>query len=178
MIRINLAPRVERPLRGLLSPVGLAATCVAVLGSLCAWYAALSRGEARLTEQVTALTRELTTFQTALGNGEGSREAMRDLARRTQTVEELTRGQATAIRVLDAVLDVVPPDLWLTALEGRGLELRAVGLASSARAVAAFTANLRASGKFTDVEIVVSRQDLGKTPPGPLSFEITCRFGP
>ena len=113
-----------------------------------------------------------------LGRAEGAREAMSDLTRRTQAIHELTRGQGTALRILDAVLDVVPPDLSLASLEGRGLELRAVGSARSARAVADFTANLRASGNFKDVEIVISKQDLGKTPPGPVSFEVTCRFGP
>jgi hypothetical protein len=36
-------------------------------------------------------------------------------------------------------------------------------------------ANLRASGKFKEVEIVVSRQDLGKSPQL-VTFEVTCRF--
>jgi hypothetical protein len=35
--------------------------------------------------------------------------------------------------------------------------------------------NLRNSGKFKDVDIVVSRRDLGR--PTPLvTFEVTCRF--
>jgi len=35
--------------------------------------------------------------------------------------------------------------------------------------------NLRASGKFKDVDIVVSRQDLAKVPRL-VTFEVTCRF--
>jgi hypothetical protein len=35
--------------------------------------------------------------------------------------------------------------------------------------------NLRASGKFKDVDLVVSRRDLAR--PSPLvTFEVTCRF--
>ena len=178
MIRINLAPPVARPRRGRLSPVALGATSLAVLGGLGWWYVALTHGETHLIEHVAILNRELTTLHAMLGRGAGAREVMSDLTRRTQAIHELTRGQGTAMRILDSALDEVPPDLWLTALEGRGLELRAVGSARSTRAVADFTANLRASGTFKDVEIVMSKQDLGRTPPGPVSFEVTCRFGP
>ena len=178
MIRINLAPPAERPRRARLSPVALGAASVALLGGLGWWYTTLIRGEARVAEQIAILTRELTALQTMLGRGANTREAVSDLTRRTQAIHELTRNQGTALRVLDSVLDVVPHDLWLTALEGRGLELRAAGSARSASAVADFTANLRASGVFKDVEIVTSKQDLGKAPPGPVSFEVTCRFGP
>jgi hypothetical protein len=35
--------------------------------------------------------------------------------------------------------------------------------------------NLRASGKFKDIEMVVHRQDLNKSPRV-VTFEVTCRF--
>lgn len=180
MIRINLAPHVARRHRMRLSPVvaALGASSVAVLGGLGWWYTALTDREAHLTEQVTILNRELTIVQTKLGGSARAREALNDLTRRTQAIHELTRGQGTTLRMLDSVLDVIPRDLSLTSLEARGLELRIAGSALAATAVADFTASLRVSGKFTDVEIVVARQDLGKMPPGPVSFEVTCRFGP
>jgi Tfp pilus assembly protein PilN len=178
MIRINLAPPLERPRGGGLSPMILGAAFIAVLVGLGWWYAALIRGEAHLTEQIAILTRDLTALQAMRGRGESARDTMGDLARRTQAIHELTRGHDLVLRVLDAVLDAVPHDLWLTALEGRARELRAAGSARSAGAVADFTSSLRASGKFKDVEIVMSRQDLGKTPSGPVSFEVACRFGP
>lgn len=124
------------------------------------------------------LDRELTALQATIGRDQGPRDAMSDLGRRTHAIHELTRGQGVALRVLDSLLGLVPPDLWLSALEGRAVELRAAGSAHTARAVADFAANLRASGTFKDVEIVASRQDFGRIPPGPVSFEITCRFGP
>lgn len=180
MIRINLAPPVARPRGVRLSRVAMIAggASIAILGGLGWWYVALTHGEARLTEEVTILNRELTVLQAMLGRGESAREALSDLTRRTRAIDELTRGQSTPIRILDSVLDVVPRDLWLSSLEGRGPELRAAGSALSPRAIADFTSNLRTSRTFKDVEIVMSKQDLGKTPPGPVSFEVTCRFGP
>lgn len=177
MIRINLAPPAERRRRGRLGALALGAACVVVVAGPGWWYAGLIRGEGHLAHEVTILDQELTALRAALGHEQGAREAMSDLGRRTRAIDELTRGQGTALRVLDVLLDLVPPDLRLTALEGRGAEVRAAGSTRSARAVADFAANLRASGSFKDVEIVSSRQEFGTTPPGPVSFEITCRFG-
>jgi hypothetical protein len=36
-------------------------------------------------------------------------------------------------------------------------------------------ANLKASGKFKEVDLVESRQDLGKSPRT-ITFEVTCEF--
>src|SRR5262245_7911872 len=148
------------------------------VGGLACWYAALIREEAHLIQEVATLDREQTVLRATLGRTLSAREAASDLGRRTQAIDELTSRQGTVLRILDSLLDLVPPDLWLTAVEARSPELRMAGSARSARAVADFTANLRASGAFRDVEIVASRQDLVKVPPGPLGFEITCRVAP
>jgi Tfp pilus assembly protein PilN len=85
--------------------------------------------------------------------------------------------QVHTVSVLDALLDVLPHDLWIKTLEGHGREVRASGAAHSAGSVVALLAGLRASGRFGDVDLVVTRQDHGQTPDAPLLFEITCRFG-
>ncbi len=179
MIRINLAPPVVRSRRARAARVALAfgVAYVGVLGGLGGWYAALVRAEAQMAQEVTILSHELETLGAMLGRGEPVRDALADLTRRARAIQALTRGQATAIRILDAVLDALPRDLWLTSLEGRGLDVRVTGSAVSARAVADFTSNLRTSG-FAEVEIVLSRQDLGTRPPSPLGFEVTCRLAP
>jgi len=41
--------------------------------------------------------------------------------------------------------------------------------------VSEFLNNLRQSGKFKDVDILVSRQDLSKSPIM-VTFEVTCRY--
>jgi Tfp pilus assembly protein PilN len=69
----------------------------------------------------------------------------------------------------------VPNDLWITKMEERGNMLKVSGSAFTAAAVSDLMSNLRASGKFKEVDIVVSRQDLVKTPRL-VTFEVTCRF--
>ena len=49
------------------------------------------------------------------------------------------------------------------------------GTAFSTTAVSDFMSNLKATGKFKDVDIVVSRQAIDKTP-SLVTFEVTCKF--
>jgi Tfp pilus assembly protein PilN len=91
-------------------------------------------------------------------------------------IDELTKGQSRPILMLDAFADVIPRDLWITSMEDKGTGvLKLNGTAFSTAAVSDFMSNLRASGKFKDVDLVLSRQDLAKTP-SMVTFEITCRF--
>jgi Tfp pilus assembly protein PilN len=53
--------------------------------------------------------------------------------------------------------------------------LRLGGTAFSTTAVSDFMANLKSSGKFKDVDIVVSRQAIDKIP-SLVTFEVTCKF--
>jgi Tfp pilus assembly protein PilN len=91
------------------------------------------------------------------------------------TIRDLTQDQAKPIRMFDAFASVVPNDLWVTKMEGKGNVLKVTGSAFSAVAVSDLMTNLRTSGKFKEVDIVVSRQDLGKSPRL-VTFEVTCRF--
>ena len=92
---------------------------------------------------------------------------MSDLGRRTQAIHELTRGQGLALRVLDSFSTPFRPMSGSPRWRGAGASCAPRDRRRSARAVADFTANLRASGAFKDVEIAMSRQDFGKDAPRP-----------
>ena len=83
--------------------------------------------------------------------------------------------QTRPVYLLDAFADMLPRDLWITRLEEKGQALRVAGTAFSSVALADFMANLKASGKFKDVDLVESRQDLTR-PVRTITFEVTCRF--
>ena len=87
-------------------------------------------------------------------------------------VMNLSAGCRAAVLQFAAV---IPNDLWVTRMEERGNILKVNGTAFSSAAVSDLMANLRASGKFKEVEIVTSKQDLSKSPRL-VTFEVTCRF--
>ena len=183
MIRINLAPPRQSQgfrefsfqLPGLgLGVVFLAAYVVAASGITIYW-AQLYREETRLTDAIAKANAEIEVLKPITTQAAKVKDQLADLKKRVATIEDLTKDQSKPIRILDAFAGVVPNDLWVTKMEERGNVLKVTGTAFSAAAVSDLMTNLRASGKFKEVEIVLSRQDLNKSPRL-VTFEVTCRF--
>jgi Tfp pilus assembly protein PilN len=181
MIRINLAPsRKRRASLNLALPafnLGIAFTLVYALagtGIVLTWWT-LSREETRLTAGVAAARQELSTLNAVVAQATQVKALLAELKHRVQTLQELTRVQGQSLLIMDAFADVVPTDVWITGIEERSAKLKVTGAAFSTTAVSDLMSNLRRSGKFKEVDIVVARQDLAKTP-SLVTFEVTCRF--
>ena len=184
MIRINLAPRRERrggdgrrlallPRLNLAVVFGLAAVALAAgLGN--AWWN-LSREAQHLTAELETRARELAMLKASVGQATKIKEQFAELQVRLKAIQVLTKDQDRPLLLVDAFVDAVPADLWITGLEEKDAVLRVTGSAFSTTAVANLMAALRKSGKFKEVDIVVSKRDLAKTP-SLVSFEVTCRF--
>jgi len=184
VIRINLAPVETRRRRGPgftmpSLPIGLGLLFLVVYVVAAAgvgyWWWGLTAEKTRLVAENDRTAKEIDTLKATLGQGSNVRAQLTDVRKRVQVVEELLQGQGRPVQLLDAFVDTVPRDLWITSFEDRGPSLKIVGTAYSTRAVSEFLNNLRQSGKFKDVDILVSRQDLSKSPMM-VTFEVTCRF--
>jgi Tfp pilus assembly protein PilN len=185
VIRINLAPADAQRRRGPgftmpSLPIGLGllfvVIYVAAAGGVGYWWWGLTSEKARLIAENDRTAKEIDTLKATLGQGSNVRGQLADVRKRVQVIGELVQGTGRPIQLLDAFVDTVPRDLWITSFEDRGgASLKIVGTAYSTRAVSEFLNNLRQSGKFKDVDILVSRQDLTKSP-SLVTFEVTCRF--
>ena len=180
MIQINLAPPRERASARLAAPslnLGVAfsvagvALALAIVGS--SLY--LFREERRLNAEIATSAREMNSLRAIVGPAAKIKENLAELQARLKAIQALTKDQSRPLFMIDAFADVVPADLWITGLEDSGAILRVTGSAFSAAAVSDLMAALRASGKFKDVDIVVSKRELDKVPDL-VTFEITCRF--
>ena len=192
MIRINLAPEGKRR-RGFaigLPSIGFpsltlpslnlgtlfAVVYVLLIVGIAVYWWGLSSQQARLTAEIAAGQVELNQLRVTIGKVNAVKAQATELRRRLLVLEELMKGQRRPIALVDNFVNVIPKDLWITNLEAReDLRLKVVGAAFSTTAVSDFMQNLRSSGKFRDVDIVVSRRDLSK-PAGLVTFEVTCRF--
>ena len=179
MIKINLGPPSARKRAWTASGVnlgivfgGLGLLLVVVLG---AWTWILSAGVLTLQREIEQGRAEVNRLKPIIAEGERYRANKEDLERRVNAIETVARNQARPTYLLDAIADVLPADLWLTRVEEKSQVLRLVGTTYSSVALSDFMANLRASGKFKDVDLVESRQDLTKSPRT-ISFDVTCRF--
>jgi Tfp pilus assembly protein PilN len=189
MIRINLAPEGKRRRRigigiGLpsftLPGLGLGTIfgvvyALLIVGIAVYWWA-LGSQQARLTAEIAAGQAELDQLRVTIAKVNAVKAQATELRRRLVVLEELMKGQRRPIALVDTFVNVIPKDLWITTLETRDdLRLKVVGAAFSTTAVSDFMQNLKTSGKFKDVDIVISRRDLTK-PTGLVTFEVTCRF--
>jgi len=180
MIKINLLP--ARPRRAIPLPalpgLGILFGVLGILliGGMGAYWYTLAQEASRLQAEIARAESELHRLKSAIDEGNRSKKEKEDLERRVVVIELIGTNQARPVHLLDTLVDTIPRELWLTGIEEKQRQLRLAGSAYSPIAVADFMSNLRGSGKFKDVDLLVSRQDLTKTPRL-VTFEIVCSFG-
>jgi type IV pilus assembly protein PilN len=185
VIRINLAPvrgrrraggggfKFSLPSFNLLWLFGV--VYLALVLGLGAYWWILASTRATLTADIDRAQKDLALLKAQIGQESKVRDLANELRKRVDVIEQITKAQGRTIQLAEAFAGVVPNDLWITTFEERGGQIKVGGSAFSPTAVADFMSNLRASGKFKDVDLVVSRRDLAR--PSPLvTFEVTCRF--
>jgi Tfp pilus assembly protein PilN len=182
MIRINLAPPSVKKGGGFAIPSfnlgmlfgGIAVLLVLVLGI---WWWSLSAEIRRLNAEIAQNKKEADRLKVVIAEGQRYQRDSMLLERRLNAIKLAARNQTRPVYLLDAVLDTLPKDLWLTRMEEKGTQLKFAGSAYSATALSDFMSNLKASGKFKDVDIVDAKQDLSKSPRL-ITFEVVTRFEP
>jgi Tfp pilus assembly protein PilN len=182
MIRINLAPPSVKKGGGFAIPSfnlgmlfgGIAVLLVLVLGI---WWWSLSAEIRRLNAEIAQNKKEADRLKVVIAEGQRYQRDSMLLERRLNAIKLAARNQTRPVYLLDAVLDTLPKDLWLTRMEEKGTQLKFAGSAYSATALSDFMSNLKASGKFKDVDIVDAKQDLNKSPRL-ITFEVVTRFEP
>lgn len=182
MIRINLAPTPTKRSGGFSVPSfnlgmlfgGLALVLVLLLGG---WWWSLSAEINLLNTEIAENKKQLEQLKVAIAEGQRLRRDKEMLERRVNAIELVARRQTRPVYLLDSFLDTVPKDLWLTRMEEKGTQLKFAGSAYSATVLSNFMANLKATGKFKDVDIVDAKQDLTKSPRL-ITFEVVARFEP
>jgi Tfp pilus assembly protein PilN len=181
MIKINLAPPSAKTRgAGLGAPdvnLGLifGVAFLVLLGVLGTYWWKVSSDVAWLSAEIERNEREKTRLSALIAEGQRFKREKEDLERRVNAIETLARNQARPAYLIDAMADLLPADLWLTRMEEKGQQLRLAGTTYSSVALSDFMSNLKASGKFKEVDLVESRQDLTRSPRM-ITFEVSCHF--
>ena len=182
MIRINLAPpstKKARPSFSSASGINLGlvfgVVFVALIALLGGYWWKVSSDIARLNGEIARPRPRRPASRRSIAEGQRYKREKEELESRVNAIEQIARDQARPAYLMDAMADVLPADLWLSRIEEKGQQLRLAGTTYSSVALSDFMSNLKASGKFKDVDLVESRQDLTKSPRT-LTFEVSCRF--
>jgi len=179
VIKINLAPPPSKTqglgVTGINLGVVFGALGLVVALALGASWLTLSSQVSGLRREIEDNQKEIARLKPIIAEGQRYRQEKQDLERRVSAIEIVARNQARPTYLLDSLVDMLPGDLWLTRVEEKSQQLRLAGTTYSSVALADFMANLKASRKFKEVDLVESRQDLTKTPRT-ITFEVSCQF--
>jgi type IV pilus assembly protein PilM len=180
MIRINLAPPSAKKAfavpdfnLGMLFGV-LALGLVLILGG---WWWSVSAEIRRLNNEIAENKKQAEQLKVVIAESQRFQRDKEALERRVNAIEVVARQATRPVYLLDAVADQLPKDLWLNRMEEKGTQLKFAGTTYSATSLSDFMSNLKASGKFRDVDIVDAKQDLTKSPRL-ITFEVVARFEP
>ncbi len=170
MIRINLLA-VERErskrrtgslLQATQQKITLACSVILVLAALGIgwWYWSLSKQADRIEADIVTAQGETERLRGLIAQVEQFEARRLQLQQRVALIEELRKGQAGPVRLLDEISRSLPDMLWLTEIKQQGSELTISGRCTTLTALSDFVGNLELGGFFNKpVEILDSQVD-------------------
>ncbi len=165
MIRINLlAVERERTKKRVVIPaahrVTIAASLVLLLTLLGIgwWFWYLHQKSAALDSEIARAEVEARQLRGVLAQVQKFEARKAQLQQRVTLIEQLRRGQAGPVHVLDEISRALPDRLWLTEITQKGSDFTLTGMTTSLTAVSDFIANLEGTQWFKKpVEIIDSQ---------------------
>jgi type IV pilus assembly protein PilN len=183
MIRINLLA-VERGTakRAALIPAAHRVTIAASLIVLATvlligwWYWSLRQTSQRLDEELARANTEITQLKSVLTQVEQFEGRTAQLQQRVTLIEQLRRGQAGPVHILDEISKALPDRLWLVEMAQQGENVTLAGMTTSLTGLSDFVANLETSTWFhKPVEIIDSQVVSDRTATELVRFSVRAR---
>ena len=184
MIRINLLA-VDRsaPKRTLVIPmahrvtIGASLILLATALSIGWWFWSLRQTSAQLDLDISNAELETQQLRSVLAQVQKFEARKAQLQQRVTLIEQLRRGQASPVRVVDELGKSLPERLWLTALAQKGEDLTISGMTTSLTGVSDFVANLETSAAFKrPVDIIDSEMSKDSKTGDLVKFSIKARI--
>jgi len=177
MIRINLLAvererAKRRPISGLQATqqkITLACSVILVLAALGVgwWYWSLSKQADRIEADIVTAQKETERLRGLIAQVDQFEARRLQLQQRVALIEELRKGQAGPVRLLDEISRSLPDMLWLTEIKQQGNELTIAGRCTTLTALSDFVGNLELGGFFNKpVEILDSQVDQNRAAGG------------
>lgn len=185
MIRINLLAgerRVEKTTRTF--DPGQKATAAGVVlllvtALVLGWrYWSLGQTEARLAREIESAQREEQRLSEIIKQVQDFERRKTVLQQRVALIDELRRGQAAPVHMIDQISRAVPDMMWLTGVRQVGYDVTIEGRCLSLMALSDFVGNLAASRYFKKpVEILDSKVESGgEGSPDVITFTVKGTF--
>ncbi len=184
MIRINLLPVArERAPQRVLVPAAHRVTIAATLILLATtvfigwWFWSLQQQSQGLDQEIARVEEETRQIQSVLEQVRKFEAQKTVLQQRVSLIEQLRKGQAAPVHLLDEISRSLPERLWLNELSQTGSEFTMSGVTDSLTAVSDFVANLENTRWFQKpVEILDSQVQTDSTGADLIKFQVKAAF--
>ena len=188
MIKINLLAvereRVKRKATFQLSAQKVAIGCSLILVASALgvgwWYWSLQRDSAQLDQEIVAAERETVRLRNVILQVQQFEQRRAQLQQRVTLIEQLRKGQARPVRLLDEVSRALPDTMWLLELRQTDTEVLIEGRCTNLNALSDFVSGLEVSNLFTRPVEIVDSQVLPGTAGAPelIRFSVRARLLP
>lgn len=184
MIRINLLA-VERGAskRGALIPaahrVTIAASLILLATALCVgwWFWSLRQAWQRIDEDLARADTEIQQLRSVLAQVQQFESRKAQLQQRVTLIEQLRRGQAGPVHIVDEISRALPDRLWLTEMAQKGDVITITGMSTSMTGLSDFVAGLEASAWFKKpVDIIDSQMTTDPKTGDLVKFSVKATF--
>ncbi|HET7220221.1 MAG TPA: PilN domain-containing protein [Vicinamibacterales bacterium] len=183
MIRINLLAveraKTKRASRAVtISPahrvtIGASLILIVTVLGIGWWFLSLRQKSADLDRDIARAEAEAVQLRTVLAQVQKFESRKAQLTQRVTLIEQLRRGQASPVHVLDEISKSLPERVWLTELKQVGIDFTINGYAASLPSLSDFVANLEATKWFKrPVEILDSQVQTDKKAGDLVRFSI------
>jgi type IV pilus assembly protein PilN len=184
MIRINLlAVERERTKKRVLIPaahrVTIAASLILLGTALLTlwWFWSLRQTSNRVDAEIARSEVETQSLRSVLAQVQKFEASKAQLQQRVSLIEQLRRGQASPVHILDEVSKAVPDRLWLIDLVQKGDDISITGMTTSLTGVSDFVAGLESSAWFKKPVDIIDTQTETNAKTGDLyKFSIRAVF--
>lgn len=141
-------------------------------------YWDLTQQTAALDQQIAAAQQEEAKLAGILQQVQTFEARRQQLQQRVALIDELRKGQAAPVHMIDQISRALPDGMWLTQLQQKGYEISIDGECLSLTALSDFVGNLEASEYFTrPVEIINSAVVAGGDDrPDVIKFSVKGTF--
>lgn len=183
MIRVNLLETERRQAKA--APKGLAlAQKMTVLGSLIlvltalgvGWrYWALGQQQATIERQLAEARREEQRLAGILKQVQDFEATRERLQQRATLIDELRRGQAAPVHIIDQISRSLPEMTWLTELRQDGYDVTMRGRCLTLTSLSDFVGNLEATRYFKRPVEILSSEVVSGTNGAPDTIQFSIR---
>ena len=141
------------------------------------WFWSLRQQSVRLDADIAKAELETQQLRSVLVQVQKFEARKAQLQQRVSIIEQLRKGQAAPVHVLDEISKSVPEYLWLTDLTQTGSDFALAGMTTSMSAVSDFIANLEGTKWFRKpVEIVDSQMQTDAKAGDLIRFQLKAQF--